>query len=128
MNLHKKVVPLEQLLTEDLDSICRDLAEEFGRMAGSRLLITGGGGFLGYYLVQGALHWNRTQAGGAKIDVTVYDNYMRGVPAWLEALRNEPSLSLVRHDMILPLPNDIPHFDYIIHAAGIASPMYYRAQ
>jgi UDP-glucuronate decarboxylase len=128
MRLHNKVVPLEQLLTEDLDSICRDLAEELGRMAGSRLLITGGGGFLGYYLVQGALHWNRTHAAGAKIDVTVYDNYMRGVPAWLESLRTEPHLTLVRHDMILPLPKDIPHFDYIIHAAGIASPIYYRAQ
>jgi len=74
------------------------------------------------------LHWNRTRSSGAKIDVTVYDNYMRGTPAWLEALRKEPHLTLVRQDMILPLPKDMPHFDYIIHAAGIASPMYYRAQ
>jgi UDP-glucuronate decarboxylase len=58
----------------------------------------------------------------------VYDNYMRGVPAWLEALSSEPDLTLVKQDMILPLPQDMPHFDYIIHAAGIASPMYYRAQ
>ena len=97
-------------------------------MSGSRLLITGGGGFLGYYLVQSALHWNDTRAGGGKIDVTVYDNYMRGVPAWLEALRGRPDLQLRRHDMIEPLPTDIGHFDYIIHAAGIASPIYYRAQ
>lgn len=128
MRQFKKVAPLEQLLTEDLDSICNDLADELGRMAGSRLLITGGGGFLGYYLVQSALHWNRTRSQGGKIDVTVYDNYMRGVPAWLEALQQEPNLTLVRHDMVQALPKDIPHFDYIIHAAGIASPIYYRAQ
>ena len=97
-------------------------------MAGGQLLITGGGGFLGYYLVQAALFWNRTRSTGARIDVTVYDNYMRGVPAWLEALRSEPDVTLVRQDMILPLPKNIPHFDYIIHAAGIASPIYYRAQ
>ena len=121
-------ISLQQLLDDDLDSICRDLSEEFGKMSGSSLLITGGGGFLGFYLVQAALHWNRTRAGGAKIDVTVYDNYMRGVPAWLEALRNAPNLTLVKQDMILPLPVDMPHFDYIIHAAGIASPMFYRAQ
>ncbi len=30
--------------------------------------------------------------------------------------------------MIQPLPHDMGHFDYIIHAAGIASPIYYRAQ
>ena len=128
MQLHKKPIPLQQLLDEDLDAICQDLADEFGRLSGGRLLITGGGGFLGYYLVQSALHWNRARSTGAKIDVTVYDNYMRGVPAWLEDLRREPNLTLVRQDMILPLPKEMPHFDYIIHAAGIASPMYYRAQ
>jgi UDP-glucuronate decarboxylase len=29
--------------------------------------------------------------------------------------------------MIEPLPKDMGHFDYIVHAAGIASPMFYRA-
>ena len=98
------------------------------RCPGGRLLITGGAGFLGYYLVQSVLHWNETRAAGAKIDLTVYDNYVRGVPEWLEALRDQPYLQLRRHDMIEPLPKDIGHFDYIIHAAGIASPIYYRAQ
>jgi UDP-glucuronate decarboxylase len=128
MHIYKNTVSLKQLLREDLDSVCNDLAEEFTLMSGSRLLITGGGGFLGYYLVQAALHWNRTRSKDTPIDVTVYDNYMRGVPAWLEALRNSPNLALVKQDMILPLPKDMPHFDYIIHAAGIASPIYYRAQ
>ena len=53
---------------------------------------------------------------------------MRGVPDWLEALRGRPDLELCRQDMIEPLPIDIGHFDYIIHAAGIASPIYYRAK
>jgi nucleoside-diphosphate-sugar epimerase len=128
MERHRQVVPERQLLTEDLDSICADLATEFGQMGGGRLLVTGGGGFLGYYLVQSALHWNDTRAGGASIDVTVYDNYMRGVPVWLEALRERPDLRVVRQDMILPLPEDIGHFDYVVHAAGIASPTFYRAQ
>jgi UDP-glucuronate decarboxylase len=124
----KSLMPLEQLLREDLEYICRSLDREFAVMAGSRLLITGGGGFLGYYLVQAALHWNSTRARGNAIAVTVYDNYMRGVPQWLESLRGSAGLSLVRQDMILPLPADMGHFDYIIHAAGIASPIYYRAQ
>lgn len=122
------MMPLEQLLREDLEYVCRSLERELAVMAGSRLLITGGGGFLGYYLVQAALHWNSTRARGNAIAVTVYDNYMRGVPQWLESLRGSSGLSLVRQDMILPLPADMGHFDYIIHAAGIASPIYYRAQ
>jgi nucleoside-diphosphate-sugar epimerase len=128
MRVHRKMIGLQQLLDEDLDSICADLRSEFTSMSGGRLLITGGGGFLGYYLVQAALHWNRSQPAGAKLDVTVYDNYMRGVPDWLESLKGQPNLSLHRHDMINALPQDMGHFDYIVHAAGIASPIYYRAQ
>jgi nucleoside-diphosphate-sugar epimerase len=124
-----RIMSLAELLEEDLESICRDLAAEFAQMAGGTLLITGGGGFLGYYLVQSALHWNRTRgASRGHIDVTVYDNYARGVPAWLEALRTEPRFALARRDMIEPLPADMPQFDWIIHAAGIASPKFYRAQ
>jgi nucleoside-diphosphate-sugar epimerase len=119
---------LDQLLAEDLERICIDLSLEFANLSGGRLLITGGGGFLGYYLVQAALHWNRTRPGAGAIDVVVYDNYMRGVPEWLESLRGDPTLTLVRHDMIQPLPADIGHFDWIVHAAGIASPIFYRAQ
>jgi len=126
--MSNKVIPLKQLLEEDLAYICDRLTLEFGAMAGGNLLITGGGGFLGYYLVQSVLHWNRTRGGEGKIALTVYDNYMRGVPQWLESLQSEPQLELVRHDMTLPLPRDMDHFDYVIHAAGIASPIYYRAQ
>jgi nucleoside-diphosphate-sugar epimerase len=122
-----KPPPLSDLLNEDLGQVCDDLRQEFGEMSGGRLLITGGAGFLGYYLVQAALHWNSTRAAGAKIDVTVYDNYVRGTPEWLKALEGRADLTLKRQDMIQPLPADIGHFDYIVHAAGIASPMYYRA-
>jgi UDP-glucuronate decarboxylase len=128
MEKHRRLIGLQQLVDEDLDAMCADLAAEFSEMSGSRLLVTGGGGFLGYYLVQSVLHWNESRAASAKIDVTVYDNYIRGVPEWLEALRDRPRLELRRIDMIEPLPADIGHFDYIVHAAGIASPIYYRAQ
>jgi nucleoside-diphosphate-sugar epimerase len=128
MRTPKQLITLQELLDEDLDTVCADLTQEFGAMSGGRLLITGGGGFLGYYLVQAALHWNRTRGAGAKIDVTVWDNYMRGVPEWLEALGRAGSLTLGRHDLIEPLPKDMGHFDWIVHAAGIASPIYYRAQ
>jgi nucleoside-diphosphate-sugar epimerase len=128
MRKFESLVSLEELLQDDLETLCTDLAEEFGGMGGGRLLITGGGGFLGYYLIQSVLHWNDTRAAGARIRTVVYDNYARGVPDWLEALRKHPDLELVRQDMILPLPRDMGHFDFIVHAAGIASPMYYRAQ
>ncbi|HEX9812426.1 MAG TPA: NAD-dependent epimerase/dehydratase family protein [Burkholderiales bacterium] len=117
---------LEQLLERDLEYLHGNLREEFARIAGKNLLITGGAGFLGYYLILAALHWNKHADAGSKIRLTVYDNFARGAPEWLTALRNDPSLKLVRQDMIQPLPADMGDFQYIIHAAGIASPKFYR--
>ena len=38
----------------------------------------------------------------------------------------DKNLALREHDISQPLPRDLPQFQYIIHAAGIASPTYYR--
>jgi nucleoside-diphosphate-sugar epimerase len=122
-----RVESLRELLDRDLDYIRAGLRDEFGSMAGKRLLLTGGAGFLGYYMVQSVLHWNDGAAKADRIGVTVFDNYARGVPAWLEALGGRPDLTLVRHDIRFPLPDPMPEFGYIVHAAGIASPIYYRA-
>jgi nucleoside-diphosphate-sugar epimerase len=116
---------LAELLFRDLDYVSDALKDEFAAMAGSNLLITGGGGFLGYYLVHSALHWNQKHASEA-IHITVYDNYRRGVPGWLTELQSDKYLRLVRHDVSTPLPKSEVDFQFIIHAAGIASPTYYR--
>ena len=50
------LLALNDLVTQDLDRICKALEPELARMAGQHLLVTGGAGFLGYYLVQAALH------------------------------------------------------------------------
>jgi nucleoside-diphosphate-sugar epimerase len=122
-----KLESLRELLDRDLDYVCENLRDEYRAMAGRRVLMTGGAGFLGYYMVQGVLHWNDRAAPADRIAMTVFDNYARGIPAWLEALRGRKDLTLERHDIRHPLPDPMPEFDYIIHAAGIASPTYYRA-
>lgn len=110
----------------DLDFICHNLASEMHQLSGNKLLVTGGGGFLGYYLVQSALHWNTLTPDKPPIDVVVYDNYIRGIPRWLADLQADRHLTVIRHDVTHPLPADIGDFGYIIHAASIASPIYYR--
>ena len=113
------------VVASDLEAMTGALADELAQMAGKRLLITGGAGFLGYYLVQAPLAWNGLDL-GEPISVTLFDNYSRGVPGWLEVLAEDPNLDLHRHDVTTPLPVDMPDFDYIIHAASIASPTFYR--
>ncbi|MFK4492316.1 NAD-dependent epimerase/dehydratase family protein [Bradyrhizobium sp. USDA 336] len=125
MIANRRLPTAEDIVTEDLSDIGTRLAAEFGRLSGKKLLVVGGGGFLGYYLVQAPLAWNRLNKGPA-IDVTVYDNWIRGTPSWLNGLRMDPHLTLVTHDITNPVPSGAPDFDFIIHAASIASPVYYR--
>jgi nucleoside-diphosphate-sugar epimerase len=120
------MIDSQEVCNRDLEYICNGLAEEFDRLAGKRLLITGGAGFLGYYLVQSALHWNKEKGQSSPIKLTVHDNYTRGVPTWLSKLNSNSNLTLVKRDVTHPLPRDIGNFEYIIHAASIASPVYYR--
>jgi nucleoside-diphosphate-sugar epimerase len=126
----ERLMSLERLLAEDLDTICADAADELAGMSGSRVLVTGGGGFLGYAMVQSLLHWNRKHRPdrASPIGVVVYENGERGMPTWLEALRGEPGLELRAHDVTQALPRDVGHVDWILHAAGIASPIHYRAR
>ncbi|MEM8931406.1 MAG: NAD-dependent epimerase/dehydratase family protein [Acidobacteriota bacterium] len=107
---------------DDLQRMVERLDGEMVRMAGRRVLITGGAGFLGYYLVRSIVHYN---AGARRpIELTVLDNFSRGEPPWLRALESS-HVEVMRHDVTRPLPVGLdPAF--IVHAASIASPSYYR--
>src|SRR5262245_52112055 len=89
----------EQIVREDLAFISRQAADELATLSGRRVVIAGCAGFLGYYLVQAPLHWNQTHPASQPISVTVLDSFVRGVPAWLTALKGDPNLRLVTHDI-----------------------------
>jgi nucleoside-diphosphate-sugar epimerase len=117
----------QNVIQVDLNYIIENLEAEFKLLAGKKILITGGAGFLGYYLVQSILHWNKIIKEAQPVSITVFDNYIRGIPQWLLKLEDDENLTLIRHNIIDPLPQNSDNFHYIIHAAGIASPTYYRA-
>ena len=54
------------------------------------------------------------------------NGFIRGKPAWLTGLTGNPHLTIERRDLIEPLPEPMPPFRWVIHAAGIASPPFYR--
>ena len=116
----------QDVVNIDLEYIYMNLRDEFADMAGKKLLITGGAGFLGYYLVHSVLYWNKKTDKSNAIQLMVYDNYIRGLPTWLTRIKGDKNLTLVKHDITNPLPRNIDDFHYIIHAASIASPTYYR--
>ena len=115
-----------EVVTKDLAYICSCLEDDFVRLGGSRVLMTGGAGFLGYYMVQALLFWNDQHPDQPPIEVTVFDNFGRGRPAWMERIIDRDDCHIKQHDIVLPLPADGGNFQHIIHAASIASPLYYR--
>ena len=115
-----------EIVKKDLSYIHNNSQDELSCLAGKKILITGGAGFLGFYLVQSILDWNGKAADSERISLTVYDNYIRGVPRWLEGFQGDKNIKIVKYDITEPLPQDIDSFQYIIHAASIASPTYYR--
>jgi UDP-glucuronate decarboxylase len=117
--------PASAIVAEDVERICERIPHALGALAGRRLLISGGAGFLGYELVSTVVAWNRHVTEGEAIELTVWDTFARGVPPWLEALRAEPHVTVEERDVAQPI-GESEELDYVVHAAGIASPIFYR--
>jgi nucleoside-diphosphate-sugar epimerase len=77
-------------------------------------IVTGGAGFIGSHLCAKLLREGHT--------VTVLDNYITGNPRNVAHLLNHPRFRLIEHDIIQPLPPDLPAAEYIFHLASPASP------
>ena len=116
------------VVKQDLSYIIASLGQELELLSGKRMLITGGAGFLGYYLIQTIVRWNEERVGSGQtvIDLLVFDNFARGVPDWMKELDHTIHLTIREHDVSKPLPSDLGDVDYAIHAASIASPIFYR--
>ncbi|MGH8177912.1 MAG: NAD-dependent epimerase/dehydratase family protein [Steroidobacter sp.] len=119
------MLSLEELLGTDLDYVLQKAHGELRELAGRHVWFTGGAGFLGYSLCHALARWNQTHEPAMRVRMTVLDSFIRGVPRWLDRL-NDPEIRTRAHDVTAPIPVELEPADYIVHAASIASPTYYR--
>ena len=112
------------MLPSDIEEIARRLAEPAQDLAGKTVLLTGGRGFLGRYFAEVILELNRTILKSPCRLVTA-DNLITAGESGSQ-IPELPNVIFRQHDVIQPMAWDGP-LDYVIHAAGIASPFYYRA-
>lgn len=105
---------------EDVRTIAGLIAEDVHRFSGKTVLISGGAGFLGRYFVA-VFQYLNAHILKNPVRVISVDNFITGSK---ELQASDPNITHVWADVVYPLPvrEDI-HF--IIHAAGIASPVYY---
>lgn len=119
-----EIMPLNIKTIEkrDLGYIHAKTREEFEILSGNIILFTGANGFLGYYFVKSILTWNNINP-KKKIQVYALDNFPKGIPKWLSP---RDDLKIIKKDITKYTPAADQNFDYIIHAASIASPTFYR--
>src|SRR3989338_355092 len=113
--------------THCLDSDIREIVQRLGKDAkafsGSRILLCGGAGFLGRYFSSVFAYLNeRILAKPCR--VIICDNFITSGQLGAHVIERN-GFSFKQHDIIKPLKLREP-LDFIIQAAGIASPYYYR--
>ncbi|RMH51795.1 MAG: NAD-dependent epimerase/dehydratase family protein [Zetaproteobacteria bacterium] len=115
-------------LPQDLTDTTRLLGETVEAFAGKRLLITGGRGFLGRHFEALFRHLNATVLKPNPCRLLLMDNLITAGAAGQRKPcdTKEGTITFLHHDVTHPF-DDGEGVDYVIHAAGIASPYYYRA-
>jgi UDP-glucuronate decarboxylase len=117
---------MNYFLDEDITLIIKELDTTLNKMNGKSILITGAGGFLGRYFVAVLKEYNKQIAN--PISIVALDNHVTSNPSVAtNTLKLDPNIEWIYGDATLgaQLPDK---FDYILHAAGIASPEHYRAK
>ena len=94
------------------------------RFSGKKILLTGGGGFIGTYFVHYFTTLNDLGILQEPCELCIVENFIRGVPSWYDYIKDRLDIKAIEADINFPLT--LPKSDFIIHAATIASPTYYR--
>ena len=110
------------IIREDLNFIASSKLD-WAYLENSTILVTGGSGLLGAYLVKSLLHVNDCYS--LNLSVICVTRSFKSANIRLLDYLEHPSLNVVIHDVSLELPKDLPSADFVIHAASQASPKYY---
>ena len=119
---------MNKILSEDLEYIYENLSSENIKFKDAEILITGCAGFLGYYFLEYFTH-HAENLGIKKI--TAVDTFVLGRPLWINQLQEKYADILIvsqfdisngnLHDLV-----SLSNLNFVIHAASIASPWFYR--
>jgi UDP-glucuronate decarboxylase len=111
------------VIAEDLEAIAEAARPALETLSGTTVLVAGAAGFLPSYIVDALAHANE-RLDQNPCHILCVDNLKTGVPERLAHLQDRSDVSFMQADVTEPLADIRP--DYIVHAASIASPIWYR--
>ena len=112
----------DKIIENDIVEIINQIDNK--RFSGKTILLTGASGFLGTYFVRYFISLNDMNILQSPCKLVIIENFIRGVPTWFESIKNRYDVQFIEGDINKLI--DFPKSDFIIHAATIASPTYYR--
>ncbi len=117
-----KPINTNKIVVEDIRIIAREIFPAARSLEDKTMLISGGAGFIGSYFLAVLEYLNRTKFHHPCKIISI-DNYITGTK---KSLIDGSNKSIIRMEKDVSKPMNIRRkIDYIIHAAGIASPIYY---
>lgn len=112
------------IVNEDIKNIAEAIKTDAMKLEGRTLLISGGAGFLGSYIIATVFYLNKHYF-SKPCRVISIDNFITGKKRRIIEEITDKNLIFMEADVTKQL--DIPQkVDYIMHAAGLASPVYYQ--
>lgn len=115
---------INRIIEEDVRNIYLEIAGVLDNIEGSNFLISGGGGFLGAYFMD-LIKFCNDNIFFEPVKVICVDNFITGVPERIKHLDDNDNFVMLKTDITKPLDID-SDINYIINAASIASPTFYR--
>lgn len=115
---------IDKIISKDVQEISEAIKEKAFVLEGKTLLVAGGGGFLGSYFLDVVAFLNENFL-KEKCRLICLDNFVSGTKERLERLASKDYFKSINHNLILPFSCEEP-VDFIVHAASIASPFFYR--
>ena len=115
---------VNHIMQEDFKEIVNAVGKCAFALSGKTVVITGGLGFIGRYIV-GTINYLNEHTLPKPCKIIVIDNRITSPKGGLSIIHETQHCKYIEQDIVSTLHLE-GKINYIIHAAGIASPFYYR--
>ncbi|OGZ65382.1 MAG: hypothetical protein A3C50_03510 [Candidatus Staskawiczbacteria bacterium RIFCSPHIGHO2_02_FULL_43_16] len=115
---------MDTIISQDVENIASRIKDDAAILEGKNILVTGGSGFLGGYFLDVIAFFNEHHF-TEPCKIICLDNLIVGDQKRMAGLLEKDYFEFIKHDISKPFSYDGP-IDFIVHAASVASPTYYR--